>query len=270
MVEVGDLLAPCATLSAVTLAVFVFALPRALDIGKKRKAALIEADVPDQVKKQVLFNLFVFGDGLLLFIAGLLSLYLGTGFIISMHHILKLSLDSPVVTADRILEEFDSLLLMLLIVLVVLVVGSLALFTTEVIIGEKKLPLLARVYARGVLGRRPSKVDADNLVPEARNLYRKGAFGESVLYSMAALELALRDKLDLHEGVGFRRLFVSVVERLGDVLSAEELFNIGRLRNIAAHPSPETKVVKQDAEQALRLVEDILRKLQVNLPEGGN
>jgi len=229
---------------------------------------LVAADVPEPVKKQNLFVLFVFGDSYLLLVTSIVSLAIGVSFVLILYRSIRLYLASPVFTLDRILGDFSTLLFMLVLILAVFLVASLTLFTTEVIIGEEKLPLLARVYARSVLGRRYSKVDADSLVPEARKLYEKEAFGESVLYSMASLELALRNKLDLPEGVGFGKLLGSVRDKLGEVISAEELIEIRRVRNIAAHPSPERRVTKQDAERVLHLVEDILRRLGQDYPEG--
>lgn len=270
MIEVRDLLGPGATLAAVALAVFAFTFPRALAIYKEKRAAVLELDVPDSVKKRNLFVLFVFGDSLLLFMTSILSLTIGIGFVISLYHTLQIYLGSPLFVIDRVLGEFSFLLFMLFIVLTVLLAASLTLFTTEVIVGEKKLPLLSRVYVRSVLGRRSSEVEADSLIPEAKNLFEKEAFGESVLYTMASLELALRNKLDLPEGVGFGRLLGSVREKLERMISAEELIKIRSVRNIAAHPSPDRRVTKQDAEQVLRLVEDILRRLQVNSPERVN
>ena len=179
MIEAGDLLGSVATLAAVTLAVFAFTLPRSVAIYNKKKTALLEADVPDPVKKQNLFVLFVFGDSYLLFVTGILSLFIGMGFVISLYHAFKLYVGSPVVAINVILENLSFLLFLLFIVLSVLLVASLSLFTTEVIMGEKKLPLLTRVYARDVLGRRSSKMEADSLVPEAENLYKKEAFGEA-------------------------------------------------------------------------------------------
>jgi len=270
MIEPKDLLGPSATLLAVTLAIFAFALTRAFEVYNKKRTALLEADVPDPVKKQKLFFLFVFGDGLLLFMVSFMSLVIGICFVIVLHKTLSVYLGSPLFTVDSIIGDFGFLLLMLIIVLIIFLMASLALFTTEVIIGERKLPLLARVYARRVLGRRSTQVEADSLVPEARNLYEKEAVGESVLYSMASLELALRNKLDLPAGVGFGRLLGSVREKLGEVISAEELIKIRGVRNIAAHPSPERQVTKQDAEQVLRLVEDILQRFESNPQEGLN
>lgn len=262
MIEVRDLLGPGATLSAVTLAVFVFAFSRSLAIFNEKRAALLEADVPDPVKKQKLFIFFVFGDSILMFMISFLSLVIGILFVIVLYQSLQLYLGSPLFTVDKILGDFSYLLLMLVIILAFFLVASLALFATEAIIGEKKLPLLARVYARSVLGRRSSNAEAGSLVPEARFLYEKEAFGESVLYSVASLELALRNKLDLPEGVGFRRLLGSVREKLGEVIVADELIKIRNIRNIAAHPSPERKVTKKDAEQVLHLVGKILQRLQ--------
>jgi hypothetical protein len=264
MIEVGDLLGPGATLLAVALAIFVFALARALERGNKSRKALLEIDVPDSVKEQKSFRLFVFGDSLIFAIISVLSLVVGIGFVIFLHDALKLFFVSPVAAADieGVVGEFRFLLIMFFIALLILLPASLALFTTEVIIGEKKLPLLARVYARSVRGRRSSKVDADSLLPEAKKAYRNKAFGETVLYSVASLELALRDKLDVPAGVGFGRLISSVSEKLAGVVPVEELIEVRKVRNIAAHPSAGEKVTKKDAERVLQLVEDMLQRVE--------
>lgn len=262
MIEVGGLLGPSATLSAVALAVFAFAFPRVLEIYNKKRTAVLEADVPDPVKRQKIFVLFVFGDSYLLFMTSTLLLLIGAGFVIALYHSLKLYLGSSLFTIDEILGDFGFLLIMLALVLIGLFVASFALFTAEAFIGEEKLPLLARVYARSVLGRRSRKTETDSLSHEARLLFKKESFGESVLYSVASLELALRNRLDLPEGIGFGRLLVSVRERLGEVIAIDELTKIRNIRNIAAHPSPERKVTRKDAEQVLHLVGNILQRLQ--------
>ncbi|MBA7651811.1 hypothetical protein ES703_59638 [subsurface metagenome] len=82
---------------------------------------------------------------------------------------------------------------------------------------------------------------------------------------MASLELAFRNKLDLPAGVGFGRVLGSVREKLGEVVSAEELINIRKLRNIAAHPTPERRVTKEDAETVLSVVDSIMHRLELDM-----
>ncbi len=171
MIGMGDILGPCATLLAVSLAVFAFSLPRSLSIYRERMTAFTDLDVPETVRKRGLFRLFVFGDGYLLMSAGGVSLIIGIMFAIIMSQSINYFLGSSFITINKILENLDTFLWFLVIVLLVLLVASLALFSTEVLVAEKKLPLLARVYAHRILGRSSSKSDADSLLPVARDLY---------------------------------------------------------------------------------------------------
>ena len=84
------------------------------------------------------------------------------------------------------------------------------------------------------------------------------------MYSVASLELELRNILNIPEGIGFGRLIGSVSDRLGDVVSISELIEIRRVRNIAAHPSPTSTVTKKDAENVLTSVDNILKRLKNN------
>jgi hypothetical protein len=261
MIDMGDILGPCATLLAVSLAVFVFTLPRSLTLYRERMSAYSDVDVPDSIKKRCLFRFFVFGDGFLLMSVGGISLILGVLFVIIMSQTIGLYLGSSTITIVKILENFDIFLLILVIVLIALLVASLALFTTEILVSEKRLPLLARVYAHRVLGRSSSTTDTNSLLPKARDLYIKEAFGDSVLHSVAALEIALRDRFDLPERVGFGRLIGEVSEKLERFMPIDTLIEIRRIRNIAAHPSPESQVTEEDAKHVLELVEDILSRI---------
>lgn len=261
MLEPKELLAPTAALLAVIFAIFGFLFPRALTLYRERQAALSEIDVPDYIRKRFGFRIGALGDVLFLFMTSVLLLIVGVVYCPTLlYRIANFYLGSQVFSSAQILSDFRDLSFWFGIFCTAVLAAVLILFSNDVFV-SKRLPLLVRVYIGNVLGQRASKSEADSLLPEAKKLYKQGAFGEAVLYSVASLELALRDKLALPVGVGFGRLLGSVIERLGGVISAEGLINIRTIRNIAAHPSPERKVTKQDAEQALRLVEDMLQKL---------
>jgi mRNA interferase RelE/StbE len=262
MLEPKELLAPTAALFAVIFAIFGFLFPRALTLSRERKAALSEIDVPDHVRKRLGFKIGALGDAFLLYMTSVSLLILGIIYCPALlYRIANFYLGSQMFSSSEILSDFRDLSLWFGILSSAVLVAVLALLSNDVFV-SKRLPLLVRVYIGNVLGQRASKAEADSLLPEARSLYKKGAFGESVLYSMASLELALRDKLGIPAGVGFGKLLGSVSEKLGDVISVGELIEIRRVRNVAAHPLPERRVKKQDAKEVLRLVGNILQRLQ--------
>jgi len=181
-----------------------------------------------------------------------------------LYRIANFYLGSRMFSTAQILSDFRDLSFWFGIIVSAVFVAIIALFSNDIFFMQKRLPILVRVYVRNILKQRASRDEIDSLLPEAEKLYQKGAFGESVLYSVASLEAALKNRLDLPPDVGFGRLLGSVREKLGEVISAEELIEIRRVRNIAAHPSPERQVTKKDAKQVLHLVENILRRLQGN------
>jgi len=275
MFEPKDLLAPTVTLLAVLFAVFAFLFPRAIELYRTRMAKLSEIDIPDHVRKNCGFRVGILGDSFLLFVISFALLIAALIYCpITLSRVADYYLGTQYVGFERIdiysfLRDFKQMTIFLTVVFS-FVPGAVLCLLVEDMFFSKRLPTLVRFYIKNVLERRPSKEEADSLLPEARRLYESKAFGESVLYSMASLELALKNKFGLPVNVGFGRLLGSVIERLGGVISAEELIKIRRVRNIAAHPSPESRVTRQDAEQVLHLVEDILQRLEMNLPEGGN
>jgi hypothetical protein len=87
---------------------------------------------------------------------------------------------------------------------------------------------------------------------------------------VASLEFALKSRFNIPIHLNFGRAIVELKEELGKIVPVEELNTIRKIRNIAAHSSPEGRVAKKDAKQVLRLVEDILQKLEMNLSERGD
>jgi len=187
MIEPKELLAPTAALLAVTFAIFAFLFPRALQLRRERLAVLSELDVPDHIKKGFRFKIGALGDTFLLFITSVSLLLLGVIYCPALlYRIAGFYLGSHMFSSTEILSQFKELSLGLWVVSGIIVVSVFAIFSNDIFVSGR-LPLLVKVYIRNVLGQRASKAEADSLMPEARKLYNKEAFGESVLYSMALL-----------------------------------------------------------------------------------
>lgn len=262
MIEPKELLGPTVTLFAVIFAIFMFLFTRALTLYRERQISLSEAEVPDDIRMKFGFKIGTLGDIILLFMTSVLLLILGIVYCPTLlHRIISYYLGSELFSNADILSDFRDLTFWFGILSSVILLAVFALLSNDIFV-SKRLPTIIRVYVGRVLGQKATKAETDSLLPEARILYEKGAFGESVLYSVASLELALKDKLDLPEGIGFGRLFGSVKDKLEGIIDVEELVEIRRVRNIAAHPSHEKHVDKRDAEHVLKSVEKILQSLQ--------
>lgn len=262
--ELKELLSPVATLLAVVFAIFAFTFPRSLTLYKERRASIYEIDVPSSVKKQFVFRFSVLGDSYLFFLTSLIMLILGSGFGALLLKITRAYSGSQPITGIEALGEFGMLLTWLGFAISFLIGASLLLFANEIYFSEKKSPVLVRFFIRSVLGQRTPMFEAESLLPEAHTLYKNEAYNESVLNSYAALEIELKNRLGLPPNVGFGRILGGVREELGDVILTNELLLLRRYRNIAAHPTPEGQISEKAAKKVLNLIEDIIRRLQLN------
>ena len=267
--EPKDLLGPTATLFAGLFAIASFLFVRASALYRERQRALSEIDVPDSIRKNKAFNISIRGDFIFLFITCLALFLIAVVYCPNLlYRIANFYLGSPQFSSIDIIANFKEMSQVLLVVSFLLLLVPFILIGGDFFV-SRRFPVIVRFFAGNVLGYRLiKKNEAEKFLPEAKKLYEKEVFGESVLYSVASLEEALKNRLGLPPDVGFGRLLGGVREKLGDVISTEELINIRRVRNIAAHPSSERQVTKKDAEQVLRLIEDILQRLQMDPKEG--
>lgn len=261
MIEPKDLLAPTATLFAVTFAVFVFLFIRASQLYKERRAALFEVDVPSDIRKRTGFKIGVLGDVIVALTTSITVLILGLIYCPALlSRIASFYLGSQTFSSTEILSQFRELSQWLMAASILVIVSIFAIFSGGVFISGR-LPILARVYIRKVLGERAIKVEADSLLPEARSAYERGAFGEAILYSVVALEVAAQNKLSLPVKTRLR----DVIQRMQDAkisdITGKQLEDIVQVRNKAAHPLPERPVTGGDAKQVLSMVEKLLKEL---------
>jgi HEPN domain-containing protein len=266
MLDPMELLAPIATLFAVIIAIFAFMFPRALELYKERLSAISEIDVPDYIRERFGFKIGALGDALLLFSTSVLLLGLGTIYCPALlYRIANFYLGSTDFGASQILSDFREFVLAFGIFSALALVAVVTLFINDVFFSEKRLPALVKIYLRNILGQRVRKAETKKLLPESKRLLKMGAYGEAILNSIASLEIALKSRFDLPLHLSFGRVIIDLKEELGKIVSLEELNNIRKIRNMAAHPTPERRVTKEDAETVLNVVDSIMRRLELDI-----
>jgi len=264
MLEPKELLAPIAALFAVIFAIFGFLFPRALVLYRERKSALSEIDVPDNIKKRFGFKIGALGDFLLLFTTSVSLLILGIVYCPKLlYRIANFYLGSTDFCSEQIITGFRDFVFLFGILASVALVAIIAYFFNDIFVSEKRLPPLVRIYVRSVLGQRVTKAESDKLLPEAQRLYEIRAYGEAILNSVASLEIALKSRFDLPAHLNFGRVIISVADELGKIVPTEELNYIRKTRNMAAHPTPERRVTKEDAKKVISIVDNIMQKLEL-------
>lgn len=261
MIEVKELLAPCATIFALLFAVFAFLLPQAIRLGNETIRMLSKVEVPDIIRKNWRFRVGTFGHSMLLSLVGISSLVTGAVYCpLIMHRIVQYYLGSQTSSANEILSDFNELTQWIIALSIVIVVAALAMLANDLFI-SKRYPTLLRVYIKRILDMKVSDEEASSLLPEARTLFNQEKYLESVLYSIAAVEYAIRGELGVSPPSGWGTLTDPLLHRLGSSV-APTLQRIGQIRNNALHPTPNTSITKKESEEVLKASSDLMRQLE--------
>ena len=261
MLEIKELLAPCATIFALLFAAFAFLLPHALKLYSQTRAMLSKVEVPDSIKKNWKFTIGVHGHSMLLAFASIFSLFLGAMYCALLYRITQYYLGSQAYSANEILSDFSNLTWWVGGLASIIIVAALAMIANEIFISEKKYPTLLKVYIKEVLNVRPKDKEVSSLLLEAHTLFNQKKYLESVLYSAAALEYAIRSKLGVLPQYGWRGLTDMILKNFG-ASNAETLNRIRQIRNIAMHPTPSTSITKKESEEVLEASSDLFRQLE--------
>jgi hypothetical protein len=261
MLEIKELLAPCAAIFALLFAAFAFLLPQALKLYNQTRDMLSKVEVPDSIKKDWRFTIGIHGHSMLLTFASIFSLFLGVMYCMLLYRITQFYLDSQAHSVNEILNDFSDLTLWVVVLASIIIVAALAMIANEIFISEKKYPTLLKIYIKKVLNLRPKDKEVSGLLPEAHTLFNQGKYLESVLYSAATLEYAIRSKLGVLPQYGWSNLIDIVPKKMG-ALNVEKLRRIRQIRNSAAHPTPNTSITEEEAKEVLEASSALIKQLE--------
>lgn len=261
MIEIKELLAPCATIFALLFAIFAFLLPQALNRYSQTRTMLSKVEVPDSIRKDRKFKIGVLGHTILLGFVGLYSLTLGVIYCpILLNRIVGYYLGSQAYSVNEILRDFSDLTRFLMLLGIITLVAALVMIANDFFIIETH-PMLIKVYIKDVLNIRVADKEVSSLLPEARTLFNQEKYLESVLYSASALEYAIRSKLGVLPQYGWGNLTDIIFQKMG-ASNAEKLRRIRQIRNIAVHPAPNTSITEKESKEVLEASTDLIRQLE--------
>jgi macrodomain Ter protein organizer (MatP/YcbG family) len=261
MIEIKELLAPCATIFALLFAIFAFLLPQALKLNRQTRIMLSKVEVPDSIRKDWRFRIGVSGHTMLLGLVGLYSLALGAMYCpILLNRIVQYYLGSQAYSVNEILRDFSDLTRWIIVLGGIILVAACAMIVDDLFVSEKH-PTLVKVYIKDVLNIRVADKEVSSLLLEAHTLFNQEKYLESVLYSTAALEYAIRSKLGVLPQYGWNNLTDIILQKLG-ASNAETLHRIRQIRNIAMHPTPNTSITEKDSKEVLEASSDLIRQLE--------
>ena len=260
MIEIKELLAPCATIFALLFAIFAFLLPQALRLVNQLSSNLSKVEVPDSIRKDWRFKIGVSGHIMLIGLVGIYSLTVGVVYCpILMNRIIQYYLGSRAYAVDEILSNFSELTEWIMALGVIVLVAAFVMIANDIFISEK-YPTLLKVYTKDILDVRQKDKEVSSLLPEAHTLFNQGKYLESVLYSAAALEYTIRRKLGVSAQHGWSNL-TDITQKTG-ALNAEKLHRIRQIRNIAVHPTPNTSITEKESKEVLEASSDLIRQLE--------
>jgi len=266
MIEVKELLAPCATIFALLFAVFAFLLPQAIRLGSQTRSRLSKVEVPDSIRQNWRFTVGTLGHSMLLGLVALSALLTGAVYCpLIMHEVVQYYLGSQTSSANEILSNFNELTQLIMALSIIIVVAALAMLTNDLFISQR-YPTLLRAYIKRVLDMNVSGGEVSSFLPEAHALFKQKKYLESVLYSTAALEYAIRGELGVSLPSGWGTLTDPILHRLGSSV-ASTLQRIGYIRDSALHPTPKTSITREESKDVLDASSDLIKQLEQALQQ---
>jgi hypothetical protein len=260
LLEVKDLLAPCATIFALLFAAFAFLLPQALRLYRQTRVMLSKVEVPDSIKRDRRFIIGVHGPYMLVTSASIFSLFLGALFCGLLYRIIQYYLGSQAHSTNQILGDFSTLTLCVAVLASIIIIAAIVIMVNDIFVNEKH-PTLVKIYTKDALNIRVTDKEVGSLLPEARKLFDQGKYLESILYSAAALEYAMSSKLGVSPQHGWRNLADIIVQKIGTA-NIEKLRMVGQIRNMAIHPTPNTSITEEEAREVLEVSSDLIKQLE--------
>lgn len=221
----------------ISLAVFVFLIPKANEIIKTRWKSMLSIDMPYHVLNNARFRLEILLDTMGMYFLALAFLTLGSYFttILANTAAIYFEKDIPFAFLGDLPTAFINGVRYLGLLMSFIIVVIFLWFTAGYNI-TKKLPIMIKVYAQIVLDTsRP--VDArTELMEESKKLLLSNKYDESILHSITALEYELRKKLNLDTKYSFS----AVISKLANAkilgIDSEELNKIIIMRKNITRP----------------------------------
>lgn len=258
------LIALSAPLVAISLAIFVFLLPKTVEIRNTRWKSMLNLDIPDNIRNSKRFRTEIFLDNFLMYALAFASLLVALYFVAILVNTISnyFGIQGTFLFTNPLPIEFIRVLKVLWVVLAIFFgVSLLWLFAGTHI--SKTLPIIVRAYAEMTLDISRGIGVKQELLKAARSLLQKGEYNEAILHSITSLEYELRKKLNL----GSNKSFAAVMSKL---ISADLAWVIPRemndliiVRNNVAHKMGSANYGEKEAKEVLESVDRILDQLDM-------
>lgn len=260
--ESNYLITASAALVAITVAIFVFLLPRTVEIYHIRWKSMQNLDMPDEVRNSKRFRTEIFMDNIGMYALSFVSLSLGVYFIAILVNAVSDYFGVPGTFVFYNPPQIEFLRALKILFFVLAAMGSVALLWLSAgRLISKQLPIIIRAYAEMTVDLSRERGVKQELLSAARSYLQEGAYDEAILHSITSLEYELRKKLNL----GPNNPFAAVMSRLirADLtwVAHEEVNDLIIMRNNVAHKMGSVNYGEKEAREVLGSVDRILEHL---------
>jgi hypothetical protein len=247
----GDFIGLSGALAAISLAVFAFVVPRAVDMYLKRWKSMLSIDMPYGVRNSRVFRSAVFLDSFWMYVVAVSSLFLAIYFISVLANTAAYSLGRPPVfvftssLADAFLQGVDFLWWLLWATLIAFVASF---FASHL---DRGLPIIVRAFAHIVLSTGLPISLPQDLLDKAQSLIDQKQCDEAILHAATSLEYELRRILNLDT----THSFPATLSRLDKIqlrdATPEQIHDVVVMRNQIARKRDRLDIYDEQAAAAV-------------------
>jgi hypothetical protein len=262
--ESNYLITSSAALVAITLAIFVFLLPKTVEIHNARWKSMLNLDIPDNIRNSKWFRTEIFLDNFGMYALAFANLLLALYFVAILVNVISsyFGIQGTFLFTNPLPVEFIRALKVFWIVLAALFFVSLLWLLAGSKI-SKTLPIIIRAYAEMTLDVSREIGVKQGLLKEARSFLKKGVYDQAILHSITSLEYELRKKLNLGPNKSFTAVMSKLIRADLSWVTPKEINNLIIVRNNVAHKIGSVNYGEKEAKDVLESVDRILGHLDV-------
>jgi hypothetical protein len=260
--ESNYLITASAALAAITLAIFVFLLPKTVEIRNARWKSMLTLDMPDSVRNSKRFRTEVFLDNFGMYALAFANLLLALYFVAISANAISNYFGMPgtfLFTSSLPIEFARALKVFWTVLAALLFVSLLWLLAGNQI--SKTLPIIIRVYAEMTLDVSRERGVKQELLSAARNYLREGEYNKAILHSVTSLEYELRKKLNLGPNKSFAAVMSKLISSDLAWVNHTEIDDLIGVRNNVAHKVGSIDYGEKKAKEVLESIDRILGNL---------
>lgn len=258
------LITSSAALVAITLAIFVFLLPKTVEIYHTRWKSMLNLDMPDKIRNNKHFRTEIFLDNLGMYVLAFASLGLAVYFTAILTTAISDYFGVPgtfVFNNPPQIEFLRALKVLFFVLSAMFTVSLLWLFAGNLI--SKKLPIIVRAYAEMTLDISRERGVKQELLSTARSYLQEGTYNEAILHSVTSLEYELRKKLNLGPNNSFAAVMSKLISSDLAWVNPREINDLVIMRNNVAHKIGSVSYGEKEAKEVLESVDRILNHLDM-------